>query len=155
MYPPQHPTWKVQAVPFGGVLVSLVVSSVAHWMKYHILLIRASGCISLLNGHIISLPDEVLSSNILTSREVSIKQIQHLANYQQEEILKFLQNWVMQSSSNLTLKRWRFNPFSHSLSSGLSYLFGNEGQSKSFLTTAWYLASCNYWLISCTAGILF
>lgn len=85
----------------------------------------------------------------LPTSTIDIAHVQDLLDYQESKSLKLapkLSNSVLDPSHFEKMKvGLALNLFSHSVSAALTYLVEKEDRPASYITTAWFVGSCNRW----------
>ena len=103
----------------------------------------------LVNGQVITLPDNVVSANNMSCSTVSLTPIQDLAIFQEPLDLKIApkltQGTLVPSNFQKMKVSGALNFFSNSVSLGLRYVLKEENRSSDHLATAWFIETCNHW----------
>lgn len=104
---------------------------------------------ALVNGQVITIPNNLVSIHNLQSAEVSVKPVQDLLEFQVNKDLKLAPKLTQATLAPSHFDKMKvshaLNFFSNSVASALRYLVECEGRNAHILTTAWFLDLCNRW----------
>ncbi|KAJ4927633.1 hypothetical protein JOQ06_015440 [Pogonophryne albipinna] len=104
---------------------------------------------ALVNGHVITIPQDVVDKEKLPSSVVSVGPLKDLVSYQEGMALKLapkLSRGVLEPSHFEKMKvSSAMHVFSKSSSAALRYMVAEEHRPESYLTTAWFLETVDHW----------
>ena len=104
---------------------------------------------ALVNGHVITIPQDVVDKEKLPSSQVSVGPLKDLVSYQEGMALKLapkLSRGVLEPSHFEKMKvSSAMHVFSKSTSAALKYMVAEENRPESYLTTSWFLEKVDHW----------
>ena len=104
---------------------------------------------ALVNGNKVILPDDVVSDNMLSHNVVSLEPVKDLLQFQSKHDLKLAPKLTSATLNPSHFQKMKvsnaLNLLSKSVSSGIRFLVEKEGRPSPYLTTAWFIDTCNHW----------